>query len=213
MRQVRTLPRLQIGIVAILRGIGPAHAKDIALALVEQGIRAIEIPLNSPDPFRSIEVIRACTPDDCLIGAGTVLEAGDVARLASAGGELLVAPNFDPGVVEAARRANMITMPGVFSPGEAIAASRFGVSALKFFPASVLGTGGVSAIRAILPADTAIAAVGGVEAGDFARWSKAGIRLFGIGSGLYRAGDDHRTVASRARSAVDAWRLACSKLS
>src|SRR4051794_40245809 len=150
-------------LVAILRGLRPDEADSIVGVLIECGLTAIEIPLNSPDPFRSIEIAVKMAPAGTLIGAGTVLTVADVNRLHDVGGRLLVAPNVDPEIIARARDLGMVTMPGVFTPTEALLAAKTGASALKFFPASVLGIAGISAIRAVLPPDLPIAAVGGVS--------------------------------------------------
>lgn len=198
-------PKLKRPLVAILRGIRPEETADIVAGLAEAGFEAIEIPLNSPDPFRSIEIAARRAPAGCLIGAGTVLMVADVARLAAAGGRLMVAPNVDPDVLAAAGEAGMVTMPGVFTATEALAAVRAGASALKFFPASVLGPAGINAIRAVLPPDTEIGAVGGVSEADFAAYAKARIRIFGLGSSLYRPGAATADVAAKARAVVTAY--------
>jgi 2-dehydro-3-deoxyphosphogalactonate aldolase len=166
-------PRMRRDLVAILRGLKPEEARDVVVALVEAGLEAIEIPLNSPDPFRSIEIAVKAAGEHCLIGAGTVLTAEDTDRLAEAGGRLFVSPNVEPEVIARAARHGMVVMPGVFTPSEALAALAAGASGLKFFPASVLGPSGISAIRAVLPPDTVIAAVGGVGEDNFADYAKA----------------------------------------
>lgn len=198
-------PGLRRGLVAILRGLKPDEAVGIAAALVEAGFEAIEVPLNSPDPFVSIETIAARFGDKALIGAGTVLTPSDVDRLAGAGGRLLVSPNIDAGVMGRAAERGLVTMPGVFTPSEALAAVRLGASALKFFPASVLGPSGIKAISAVLPGDTLIGAVGGVSHDDFAAYGKVGVRTFGLGSSLYAPGLDADEVGKRARAAIAAY--------
>ena len=198
-------PRLRRPLVAILRGIRPDEAEAVVGALIEEGFEAIEIPLNSPDPFRSIEMAARMAPANCLIGAGTVLTVEDVERLAAAGGRLMVSPNVEPEVIVRATSHGMVTMPGVFTPTEALAAVRAGASALKFFPASVLGPAGIAAIRAVLPPGMEVGAVGGVSEATFADYAKVGIRTFGLGSSLYAPGNDAATVATRARAAIAAY--------
>lgn len=205
MTQKAPWPGLTRELVAILRGLEPQSALAIADALVEAGFGAIEVPLNSPDPFRSIEAIASAFGDRVLVGAGTVLDPSDVDRLNDAGGRLMVAPNFDASVLARAVGHGMITMPGVFSPTEAIAAVAAGASALKFFPASVIGAGGIKAISAVLPADTVIGAVGGVSELDFETYAANSIRLFGLGSSIFRPGMNAADVAARARKTVAAW--------
>jgi 2-dehydro-3-deoxyphosphogalactonate aldolase len=201
-------PKLAHGLVAILRGLRPEEAVDMASAVFEAGIEAIEVPLNSPDPFTSIERIVAALPSSALLGAGTVLTAEQVDRLADAGGRLLVSPNIDAAVMHRAAHHGLVTMPGVFTPSEAFQALRLGASALKFFPASALGPKGIAAIMAVLPADAIVGAVGGVSDKDFADYAKIGVRTFGLGSSLFSPGMNVAAVRERAAAAVSAWRAA-----
>jgi 2-dehydro-3-deoxyphosphogalactonate aldolase len=201
-------PKLAHGLVAIRRGLRPDEAVDMAAAVFEAGIEAIEVPLNSPDPFASIERIVRALPSSALLGAGTVLTAGQVDRLADAGGRLLVSPNIDAEVMQRAARHRLVTMPGVFTPSEAFQALRLGASALKFFPASALGPKGIAAIMAVLPADAVVGAVGGVSDKDFADYAKIGVRTFGLGSSLFTPGISVDAVRERATAAVAAWRAA-----
>lgn len=205
MSQTAAFPNLKRRLVAILRGLKPEEAVAVAGAIHAAGIEAIEVPLNSPDPFASIAAIVKALPKTALVGAGTVLTAQDVDRLHEAGGRLLVSPNIDAEVMAAARRHGMVTMPGVFTPTEAFLALRLGASALKFFPASVLGTGGIAAMKAVLPADTIVGAVGGVSEKDFAGYKASGVSAFGLGSSLFKPGMSVDDIAGRARAAAAAW--------
>jgi 2-dehydro-3-deoxyphosphogalactonate aldolase len=198
-------PDLKHDLVAILRGVKPDEILPIAFALAEEGFEAIEVPLNSPDPLRSIETLAKSIPH-VIAGAGTVLTADNVRGLADAGGRLLVSPNIDAAVMEEAARHKLVTMPGVFTATEALLAIRLGASALKFFPASALGAGGINGIRAILPRDCIIGAVGGVADADFAAYRQVGVRAFGLGSSLYKPGFGENEVRKRARAAVTAYR-------
>ena len=198
-------PPMKRPLVAILRGVKPEETEAIVGVLIDSGMTAIEIPLNSPQPFRSIEIAVKRAPANVLVGAGTVLTLDDVARLHDVGGRLMVSPNVDPEVIASARARGMVTMPGVFSPTEALLAAKAGASSLKFFPASVLGAAGITAIRAVLPADTMIAAVGGVSDANFADYIKAGITAFGLGSSLYKPGMTSAQVAERARATIEAY--------
>ncbi|AKI01694.1 2-keto-3-deoxy-6-phosphogluconate aldolase [Hoeflea sp. IMCC20628] len=198
-------PSMKRSLVAILRGIKPEETADIVDGLMAAGFTAIEIPLNSPDPFRSIEIAVKRAPKDVLIGAGTVLSVEDVERLNSVGGRLMVSPNVDREVIAHAASHGMVTMPGVFTPTEALAACAAGASALKFFPASVLGPSGINAIRAILPKDVPVGAVGGVSNDDFAAYAKVGVKTFGLGSSLYKAGMDAAEVSRRGQAAITAF--------
>lgn len=203
-------PDLKRGLVAILRGVKPDEIAAIGDALVEAGFEAIEIPLNSPDPFRSIETLAKRVPAGVLAGAGTVLTPADVQRLHDVGGRLLVTPNVDPDVIRKSVELGMVSMPGCFTATEALLAIKSGASALKFFPASALGPSGVNAIRAILPKDAVIGAVGGVADADFASWMKIGVKTFGLGSSLYKPGATASEVAAMASRAIKAYDAALS---
>jgi len=205
MSQTAPFPQLKRGLVAILRGLKPSEAVAVAGAVYRAGIEAIEVPLNSPEPFTSIASIVQALPKTALIGAGTVLTAADVDALHGAGGRLLVSPNIDADVMIRAAHHRLVTMPGVLTPTEAFLAIRLGASALKFFPASVIGPGGIAAMRAVLPASTPVGAVGGVSEKDFAGYKTAGVTVFGLGSSLFKPGMTVAEVAARAEAAVAAW--------
>lgn len=198
-------PKLKRGLVAILRGLKPEEAEAVGSAVFEAGIEAIEVPLNSPEPFRSIETLVQKLPANGLYGAGTVLTAEQVDLLHAAGGKLLVSPNIDASVMKRAATHGLVTMPGVFTPTEAFQAIALGASALKFFPASVMGPKGIAAIRAVLPSSARIGAVGGVSEKDFADYAKVGVATFGLGSSLYAPGLSAAEVGQRARVAVAAY--------
>ncbi len=205
MNPTAPFPKLKRGLVAILRGLHPNEAVAVAGAIYEAGIEAIEVPLNSPDPFVSIAAIVKALPQKALVGAGTVLTAKDVDALKLAGGRLLVSPNIDADVMRRAAHHGLVTMPGVLTPTEAFQAIRLGASALKFFPASVLGAGGIAAMRAVLPAETLVGAVGGVSEKDFAGYKTAGVSVFGLGSSLFKPGMTVADVTARAEAAITAW--------
>jgi 2-dehydro-3-deoxyphosphogalactonate aldolase len=199
-------PKVKRPLVAILRGVKPDEVETIVETLIDTGYEMIEVPLNSPDPFDSIARICKRFGGETLIGAGTVLTAEHCARVADSGGRLMVSPNVDVDVLAMAARRGMVTMPGVFSPTEAFLALRAGASALKFFPASILGPAGIAAIRAVLPADTVVGAVGGVSDQNFSDYIKAGVQAFGLGSSLYKPGmsaDDVKTTAQASIAAYD----------
>lgn len=202
---MRPWPTLSRNLVAILRGITPEEVEPIVAALIDAGFEAIEIPLNSPDPFASIGRAARMAPDGVLIGAGTVLTAEDTRRLADVGGRLLVSPNVDPQVLDQAAALDLVTMPGVLTPSEAFTALRHGASALKFFPASVIGAKGIAAIRAVLPKETVIGAVGGVDETSFTDYRAAGVTAFGMGSSLYKPGFTLAEVTERAIGTVAAY--------
>src|SRR5262245_54317112 len=205
MTQVVPWPKVKRSLVSILRGIRPGEAEAIVGTLIESGFELIEVPLNSPEPFVSIERLCKRFGKDCWIGAGTVLTANDCARVAELGGRLMVSPNIDADVLAMAQARQMVTMPGVFSPTEALLALRCGASALKFFPASVLGPSGIAAQLAVLPKDTVVGAVGGVSDKNLAGYVAAGVRAFGLGSSLYRPGMTAAEVRETARTSVAAY--------
>ena len=196
------------GLIAILRGLRPDEARDIGLALHGAGIRLIEVPLNSPDPLTSIRVLRDTLPDDTLVGAGTVLQPEACAQIAAAGGQLVVMPHSDPAVIRAAKALGLACAPGVATPTEAFAALAAGADVLKMFPAETLGPVGLKAWRAVLTPPVAIVPVGGVTPDSLASYLAAGASGFGLGSALYRAGDDAATVAQQATAFVQSWQQA-----
>lgn len=191
-------------LVAILRGIRPGEAVDVGAALIEAGFSMIEVPLNSPEPLDSIARLAGAFGDRALIGAGTVLTPEQVDHVRGAGGRLVVSPNCEPQVIARTLEHGMVSMPGVFTPTECFAAIRAGAKALKLFPASLAGPDGLKAIKAVLPPDVEVFAVGGASAENFGDWLAAGAAGFGIGSALYRPGDDAATVGERARAIVAA---------
>ena len=193
-------------LVAIIRGVSPDEAEAIGDAIFEAGIRIIEVPLNSPDPFTSIRILAGRLGDKALIGAGTVLNAQDVANVADAGGRLIVSPNVHRPVIEATVAAGMISAPGYFTPSEAFEALRAGAHGLKLFPAEAASPAVVKAQRAILPKDVPLLVVGGVKHETMRPYLDAGANGFGLGSGLYKPGQQADDVARQARAYVQAVR-------
>ncbi|MDF7662529.1 2-dehydro-3-deoxy-6-phosphogalactonate aldolase [Erwiniaceae bacterium L1_54_6] len=199
------IPDGKRGLIAILRGIKPEEVVDIGFALVEAGIEIIEVPLNSPAPFESISRLIKALPADMMVGAGTVLNPQDVNRLADCGGRIVVSPNVDQAVIGQTRLRGMLSLPGVFTATEAFQAIAAGASGLKFFPAAMMGVSGINALRAVIPPDMPLGAVGGIEAGQFGDYLNAGIHFFGLGSNLYKPGDNARQVSDRTTHLVRAW--------
>jgi 2-dehydro-3-deoxyphosphogalactonate aldolase len=192
----------QCRLVAILRGLTPGEAVAIGEAIVAAGIRIIEVPLNSPEPFHSIRALADTLAGRALVGAGTVLDTLSVARIKDAGGRLVVAPNTDPQVISAAVNAEMVAAPGYFTPSEAFKALNAGAQALKLFPAEAATPAVLKAQRAVLPKEVPILVVGGVQPDNMAPWIAAGANGFGLGSGLYSAGRSAEEVHERARAYV-----------
>ena len=192
-------------LIAILRGVTPKEAVAVCGACIDAGIDRIEVPLNSPQPFDSIRAMADAHCDRALIGAGTVLSPDDVGRVADAGGRLVVSPNCDVRVIAATKAAGMQSWPGVMTPTECFAALKAGADGLKIFPASLIGPDGVKAMRAVLPPEAQVYAVGGAGPENFADWLAAGCDGFGIGSALYKPGQSAEETATKAREIVEAY--------
>jgi len=186
-------------LIAVLRGITPEEIPAIAAVLVGEGFRVLEVPLNSPRPFESIRALATVAGERCLVGAGTVLAVGDVARVKAAGGRLIVMPHADVAVIRAAKEQGLVCVPGVATPTEAFAALAGGADGLKMFPADQLPPAALKAWRAVLPAAALVFAVGGIKPETMAPYWAAGASGFGTGSNLYRPGagaDQVRVVAA-----------------
>ncbi len=191
-------------LVAIIRGVTPAEVADIAQAIYDGGIRIIEVPLNSPDPLESIRIIAERLASRALVGAGTVLDPADVAKVGAAGGKLIVSPNTNPEVIEATVAAGMVSSPGYFTPSEAFAAIQAGAHAIKLFPAEAASPTIVRSQRAVLPKDMPLIVVGGVTPESVPDWLAAGANGFGLGGSLYKAGQDAAKTLEKARAFVSA---------
>lgn len=195
----------ELPLIAILRGLAPESAVEIGHALVEAGFRVIEVPLNSPQPFVSIERLARALPD-CLVGAGTVLDPADVDRVSVAGGRLIVMPHSDHEVIGQARQLGLACTPGVATPTEGFAALKAGADALKLFPAEALGPPVVKAWRAVFPRDTLLLPVGGIKPDNMKAFAEAGANGFGLGSALFAPGLSVAEIAGNARRFAQAWR-------
>jgi 2-dehydro-3-deoxyphosphogalactonate aldolase len=193
-------------LVAILRGVKPEEVEPIAEGLVAAGIRLIEVPLNSPDPFASIARLVRRMEGRALVGAGTVTRVAEVAELARIGAELVVSPHTDVAVVGAACTAGLIAIPGAATPSECFAALGAGAHAVKLFPMEMIGAAGVKAMRAVLPKTARLIAVGGVDPAAIPALTKAGCDGFGLGSALYKPGMEAAAVAAAAAAFVAALR-------
>lgn len=192
-------------LIAILRGLTPPDAKGIGAALIKAGITRIEVPLNSPTPLDSIEILCKEFGETAQIGAGTVLSPQDVRAVAEVGGRLIVSPNVDPDVIGETKRLGLTSFPGALTPSECFAALKAGADGLKIFPAAQIGPSGLQAIRAVLPTGTQVYAVGGVGPTNFGEWIRASADGFGIGTAVYTPGLDASDVAARARRIVEAY--------
>jgi 2-dehydro-3-deoxyphosphogalactonate aldolase len=197
-------------VVAILRGVQPTRVTEIADVLFTAGIRIIEVPLNSPDPFTSIAKLVAARGSGCLIGSGTVLDVEAVRNTHAAGGRLMVAPNCDPEVIREGLRLGMTVLPGIATPTEAFTAIRAGATHLKLFPAATYGPTHLRALRAVLPAGVSVWPVGGVGVGDIPGWLAAGASGFGFGSELFRPEYSSSDIEQRAQQLMSALRAARS---
>lgn len=191
-------------LVAIIRGVTPAEAEAVGEALYEGGIRIIEVPLNSPEPLKSIERLARRLGERALVGAGTVLDRGQVADVQSAGGQLIVSPNTNVEVIGATAAGGMVSSPGFFTPSEAFTAIAAGAHSLKLFPAEAATPAVVKAMRAVLPRDIPLLVVGSVTPATIPAWRAAGADGFGLGSGVFKPGDSAAQVLENARAYVAA---------
>ncbi|HEY4145988.1 2-dehydro-3-deoxy-6-phosphogalactonate aldolase [Pinirhizobacter sp.] len=198
-------------LVAILRGITPGEAADTGDVLVDAGFRILEVPLNSPDPLRSISIMSERFGDRALVGAGTVLSPARVEEVAAAGGKIIVMPHADVAVIRAAKAAGLYCLPGVSTTTEAFAALDAGADALKIFPAELIGPHVLKAWRAVLPKDLALLPVGGIEPGNMAGFVAAGANGFGIGGALYAPGRPISDTKARAQAFAQAWAALAAK--
>lgn len=192
-------------LIAILRGIKPDEALGITDALIDAGIDRIEVPLNSPEPLISIRLMADNFGADALIGAGTVLTPEDVDDVARAGGKLIVSPNCNAEVIVRSKKLGLASFPGVFTASECFSALAAGADGLKIFPAFTMGPQGLAALRAVLPSETSVYAVGGAGPENFDQWRDAGADGFGIGTSLYKPGMSRSDVAARAADIVAAY--------
>jgi len=196
----------QCGLIAILRGIRPDEVESIGKVLYDAGFRIIEVPLNSPEPFESIRVLRNLLPANCMVGAGTVLSPAQVLQVKDAEGQLIVMPHSDPEVIRAATEAGLASAPGVATVTEAFAALASGADILKMFPAEQLGPVVVKAWRAVIPANIMLVPVGGITPAGLKEFVAAGASAFGLGSALYKPGMGAEQVKQNAEAFVSAWK-------
>lgn len=202
----KILERLDaLPLVAILRGLTPEDAVDVGEALLAAGFTCLEVPLNSPRPLESIRLLREALGDRAVVGAGTVLTPGAVRDVVKARGQIIISPNADADVIRETIAVDALSMPGVFTATEAFAALKAGAQVLKLFPSEIAGPAGLKALRAVLPVDQRLYAVGGVTPDNLGAWHAAGASGFGIGGALFKPGMTASDVGERARAFVCAW--------
>lgn len=193
----------QCPLIAIIRGVTPDDAEVTGDAILEGGIRIIEVPLNSPNPLASIEKLAKKFGDRALVGAGTVLKLEDVARVGDAGGRIIVSPDTNAEVISAAAAAGLVSSPGYFTPSEAFTAIRAGATALKLFPAEAASPAVLKAQLAVIPRDVPVLAVGGIKPDNMRPWLDAGASGFGLGGGLYQPGQSPEETLAKAKAYVE----------
>jgi len=193
-------------LIAVLRGISPAEIPGVAGALVDTGFRILEVPLNSPEPMQSIALLARSFGDKCLTGAGTVVEIADVAKVAKAGGRLVVMPHADVAIIREAKRLGLACVPGVSTLTEAFAALHAGADGLKMFPAELLTPPVLKAWRAVLPKSALVFPVGGIRPDNMGPYWAAGANGFGTGSNLYAPLASATAVATAASAYAAAFR-------
>ncbi|OUS05008.1 2-dehydro-3-deoxy-6-phosphogalactonate aldolase [Rhodobacterales bacterium 52_120_T64] len=198
-------------LIAILRGLRPEEAIAIGGSLIEAGITKIEVPMNSPEPLKSIELLVNEFSDVAEFGAGTVLSVEQVKQVAATGATLIVSPNCDTEIIDATKALGMKSYPGVLTPSECFSALKHNADGLKVFPAFQMGTDGLKVIRAVLPPQTEVFMVGGVGPNNFANWIDAGANGFGLGSSLYKPGRTAEEISQVAQHIVKAYDEAQSK--
>ncbi|KAB0266300.1 2-dehydro-3-deoxy-6-phosphogalactonate aldolase [Microvirga brassicacearum] len=197
---------IDLPLVAILRGLRPENAEGVGQVLVEAGFRIIEVPLNSPEPFKSIQTLARSLPESVLVGAGTVIDPEDVNGVLDVGGKLIVMPHADVAVIRRAKELRMVCTPGVATPTEAFAALKAGADAIKIFPAEAIPPQIVKAWRAVLPPDTIVLPVGGIKPETMKPYLDAGANGFGLGSALFTPVMSTADISRNARAFAEAWK-------
>lgn len=196
----------EMPLIAILRGLQPDRAEAVGAVLVDAGFTLLEVPLNSPDPLNSIARLARTFGDRVLVGAGTVLKAVDVDKIKNVGGSLVISPNCDTGVISATVRSGLVSLPGIFTPTEAVAALEAGATALKFFPAEAASPATIRALKSVLPSTARILPVGGITPDALPIWHAANAAGFGLGSALFQPTFEADQVHARAKEFVLRWR-------
>lgn len=194
------------GLVAILRGLHPSEAQAVGEVLYNSGFRSLEVPLNSPEPFKSIEILRRVLPEDAVVGAGTVLTVEQVRDCHAAGAQIIVSPNTNVKVIEETVALGMDSFPGAATPSNAFDAIQAGAKNVKIFPAEQVGLAGFKAWTAVIPNEIGLIPVGGINEENMAQWVDAGATGFGIGSSLYKSGRSLEDLKTRADNLVTAYK-------
>ena len=194
-------------LVAILRGLKPEEALAVGQAIVNAGFHILEVPLNSPDPLLSIQILSTAFPN-ALVGAGTVTTAQQVRDIKAAGGQLIISPHLDDNVVCEAVNLGLVSLPGVATPSEAFRALGLGANGLKLFPAEMISPAVVKSMRAVLPKEVKLIPVGGIGLHNMADFRKSGASGFGIGSALFVPGKSVEAVSDSAADFFQAWHKA-----
>ncbi len=202
----------ELPLIAILRGLVPEQSVEVGQALIDAGFRIIEVPLNSPTPYETLSILNQQFSGQAIFGAGTVLNAEQVASVARTGSELIIAPNLDGNVAKAAGRHNCIYCPGILTPTEAFSAIEQGAAGLKLFPAEMITPAILKALRAVLPADMLLFPVGGVSPQSMHDYLAAGASGFGIGSAIFKPGASASDIYTQAKEFIKAYRLAKESL-
>ena len=195
-------------LVAIIRGVKPDEVLGVATAIKDAGFTLIEVPLNSPEPYKSIEIMAQAMGDEILIGAGTVINVEQVNKVHAAGGRLMVSPHTNVQVIKRTKQLGLYSVPWFYTPSEAFTAIDAGADALKMFPADTLGVTGLKAISVVLPADMPVFAVGGVKLNNMAAYIAAGAAGFGLGTGIYKAGMSAQQAGINAQAHIAAFKQA-----
>ncbi|MBC2663499.1 2-dehydro-3-deoxy-6-phosphogalactonate aldolase [Novosphingobium flavum] len=195
----------RLPLFAVLRGLEPVRAAEVARILVGAGFEILEVTMNSPDPLSSIAAISAAVGQDVLVGAGTVTSIAEVDSIINAGGKLIVSPHCDPELIAYAAEKDLVVLPGVLTPSEMFSALHVGATGLKVFPAELMPPSGIKALKAVLPANTPVFAVGGIHVGNMAEYLAAGAAGFGIGGSLFKAGKSIAEIERDAKALVAAF--------
>ncbi len=199
--------------IAITRGIKPVDAVSSCSILYKAGFRVIETPLNSPEPYQSIKLMAAAFGDRALIGAGTVVTVDQIERVRDAGGQIIISPHCDSGIIEMTKKCGMISIAGVATPTEAMTAIRAGTDALKLFPAEIIQPVGLKALRSVIPGNTLLIPVGGIDENNWNLYFLAGAKACGLGSSLYKAGMSSDNLKQRAQLFRSRWQASKDILS